>query len=202
MQIEVVCNTTQFLDVSDSVARRYSEKTGKSLAEASRMLSNLSNVAWQATGREVGILPGTAACGGIGAGLLVLTPNTELMGPIELMRRHYGLEEVLAAPWDVVFVADWELDGRPADGNVAVQFARLVKQNQKGARVIGIATIIDPSAYTFLDGSEHIVKRATAPVAHQLRRVDPLLVGMVIEEAAARRALVLRADESLQRAIS
>ena len=104
-------------------------------------LSHYAAVIHRDTGRSVGIIPGSGAAGGLGAGFLAFTDATMRSG-IDLVIETVGLKE-RAVGADYCFTGEGRIDGQTQYGKTPMGVARAVHEAAPACHVIALAGSID-----------------------------------------------------------
>lgn len=100
-------------------------------------LSHYAAVIHRDTGRSVGIIPGSGAAGGLGAGFLAFTDATMRSG-VDLVTETVGLKE-RAVGADYCFTGEGRIDGQTQYGKTPMGVARAVREVAPSCRVIALA---------------------------------------------------------------
>lgn len=135
-EIEVACNMSNLLTGPDGVARIYGPQKGASPEDVERLaaaLDNYAGVIEQATGRDVRLIPGGGASGGVGAGLFALL-GAKLRSRFDVLLAQSGLDAQLATA-DLVITAEGGLDFKSVRGKIPAEVARR-------AKLLGIPVIV------------------------------------------------------------
>ena len=93
-------------------------------------------------GREVALIPGAGAAGGLGAGLLAFT-NATLEPGVAVVARAVGLLDAMSSA-DLVITGEGAIDKSSVGGKTAVGVARIARE--RGIPVIALAGTIGPGA--------------------------------------------------------
>ncbi|WP_418427251.1 glycerate kinase [Bifidobacterium pullorum] len=107
-------------------------------------LSHYAAVVRRGTGRSVGIIPGSGAAGGLGAGFLAFTDATMRSG-VDLVTETVGLKE-RAVGADYCFTGEGRIDGQTQYGKTPMGVARAVHEAAPACHVIALAGSIGEDA--------------------------------------------------------
>lgn len=100
-------------------------------------LSHYAAVIHRDTSRSVGIIPGSGAAGGLGAGFLAFTDATMRSG-VDLVTETVGLKE-RAVGADYCFTGEGRIDGQTQYGKTPMGVARAVHEAAPACHVIALA---------------------------------------------------------------
>lgn len=100
-------------------------------------LSHYAAVIHRDTSRSVGIIPGSGAAGGLGAGFLAFTDATMRSG-VDLVTETVGLKE-WAVGADYCFTGEGRIDGQTQYGKTPMGVARAVHEAAPACHVIALA---------------------------------------------------------------
>lgn len=134
-EILVACDVNNPLCGPAGASLLYSPQKGADPATAERLddaLAHFAGVVLRGLDKDVRILPGGGAAGGLGAGLAAFL-DARLVSGVEVVAREAGLEEALRGA-DLVITGEGRLDAQSLWGKVPVGVARL-------ARVAGVPVI-------------------------------------------------------------
>lgn len=166
--IDVACNWKNVLCGEKGVARVFGPQKGATSDQVevlSSALENYAAVIQDATGLNVGSLPGSGASGGLGAGLLAFT-NATLHPRFDIIMNFINIEEEISNA-DIVFTAEGSLDFQTPNGKIPAEVARIAKKND--IPVIAITGTIGEGAKlnyeAGIDAYSSIIKR---PVSLEL----------------------------------
>ena len=101
--------------------------TPQMVAELDAALGHFANCAREATGRDVALLPGAGAAGGLGAGMMFFTPAVLKPG-VEIVLTAVGFPEVVREA-DFVITGEGRTDFQTAFGKAPVGVAKVAKQH-------------------------------------------------------------------------
>ena len=101
--------------------------TPQMVAELDAALGHFANCAREATGRDVALLPGAGAAGGLGAGMMFFTPAVLKPG-VEIVLAAVGFPEVVREA-DFVITGEGRTDFQTAFGKAPVGVAKVAKQH-------------------------------------------------------------------------
>ena len=107
-------------------------------------LSHYAAVIHRDTSRSVGIIPGSGAAGGLGAGFLAFTDATMRSG-VDLVTETVGLKE-RAVGADYCFTGEGRIDGQTQYGKTPMGVARAVHEAAPACHVIALAGSIGEDA--------------------------------------------------------
>ena len=128
-QITVACDVDNPLCGARGASAVFGPQKGatpETVAELDAALARFSDCARQATGRDVALLPGAGAAGGLGAGLMYFTP-AKLRPGVEIVLDAVGFAKIVK---DAAFVITGEgrTDFQTAFGKAPVGVAKLAKR--------------------------------------------------------------------------
>ncbi|HVP66245.1 MAG TPA: glycerate kinase [Anaeromyxobacteraceae bacterium] len=150
--------------------------TPEVVAELDRALGVFASVASRATGRDVALLPGAGAAGGLGAGLLFFTP-ARLRPGVEIVLEATRFDEVVQGA-DLVVTGEGRTDRQTAMGKAPVGVAAAAKR--RGVAVVCVSGGLGDGAEAVLDrGIDALASAVPGPMA--------------LEEAVARGASLVEA---------
>ncbi|WP_291270840.1 glycerate kinase [Geothrix sp.] len=167
--------------------------TPEMVAELDAALGAFATVAAAATGRDIALLPGAGAAGGLGAGLLFFTPASLRPGvSIVLETTHF---ETLIQGTDLVITGEGRTDFQTAMGKAPVGVAAVAKRH--GVPVVCIAGGLG-------DGAEEVLARgidALASIVPQPMSLEACMGqgSSLVETAVAGVCRMLRVGRSLGR---
>ncbi len=167
--------------------------TPEMVAELDAALSVFAGVAARATGRDVALLPGAGAAGGLGAGLLFFTPASLRPG-VAIVLETTGFETRVAGA-DLVITGEGRTDFQTAMGKAPVGVAAVAKRH--GVPVICLSGGLGDGADDVLaHGIDALASAAPGPMTLEAcMDQGPALV----EAAAARICRLLKIGQSLSR---
>ena len=170
------------------VARVFGPQKGASpeqVLQLEQALTVYERCIFEASGLRVGMLPGSGASGGIGAGLHALVGVT-LRPRYELIMRYLDFDALLAQA-DLVVTAEGQLDGQTPFGKVPAEVARRAKAH--GLPVVALAAAIgEGSADTLAHGIDAFTSIQEMPCS-----LDESMDGAY--------ALLCRAAEGMMRSV-
>ncbi|WP_257304954.1 glycerate kinase [Geothrix campi] len=149
--------------------------------ELDAALGVFASVATAATGREVALLPGAGAAGGLGAGLLFFTPASLRPG-VAIVLETTGFEALVQGA-DLVITGEGRTDFQTAMGKAPVGVAAVAKRH--GVPVICIAGGLGDGADDVLG---HGIDALATTVPQPMTLEDCMGQGAALVEAAAARA--------------
>jgi len=163
------------------------------VAELDAALSVFADVAATATGREVALLPGAGAAGGLGAGLLSFTPASLRPG-VSIVLETTGFE-ALAQGADLVLTGEGRTDFQTAMGKAPVGVAAVAKRH--GVPVICLSGGLG-------DGAEDVLAHGIDALATTVPQPMTLEACMgqgaaLVEAAASQVCRLLKVGMSLRR---
>ena len=150
------------------------------VAELDAALAVFAQVAAQATGRDVALLPGAGAAGGLGAGLLFFTPASLRPG-VAIVLETTGFEALVQGA-DLVITGEGRTDFQTAMGKAPVGVAAVARRH--GVPVICLSGGLGDGAEDVLaHGIDAIASTVPQPMALEACMGQ----GAALVEAAARR---------------
>ena len=192
-QVELVVagNTSNVLTGPHGVARVFGPQKGATPAQVELLAAGLDRWAAalsRACGRELAVVPGGGASGGLGAGLMAVGATLACRFDVFLDRAltGQGLDELIAAA-DLVITAEGQLDAQTPHGKVPAEVARRCRAAQ---------TPVVALAGTLGEGWEAVYAMGLAAVSSIVP--GPMSLQRAMDEAAA---LVADAAESLVRTV-
>jgi glycerate 2-kinase len=135
-RIEVACNIKNLLTGPYGVARVYAPQKGASPEEAEQLaaaLDRYADIIERDIGKDVRLIPGGGASGGVGAGLHALL-GAELRSRFDVLLPYFDLDEQIAAA-DLVITAEGGLDRKTVRGKIPAEVGAR-------ARAHGVPTIV------------------------------------------------------------
>jgi glycerate kinase len=147
--IDVAVNWHNVLLGERGVARVFGRQKGATPQQIGQLVDGLETYARcvrAATGRDIGLSPGSGASGGLGAGLAALLGAT-LRPRFDIVMRHLDLEAYLRKA-DLVITAEGMLDAQSTAGKVPCEVAR--RARRKGIPVIALAGSLGDDAHATL----------------------------------------------------
>jgi len=145
VQIDVACNIHNILCGKQGVARVFGPQKGASEETVAKMESALERYAEiikRDTGKDVRLMPGGGASGGLGAGLHALL-GAELHQRYEVVMEYLEIDEILKDA-DLVFTSEGGIDFQTSRGKIPVEVATRAKR--LGLPVIAIAGTVGKGA--------------------------------------------------------
>ena len=145
VEIRVACDVDNPLCGPLGASRIFGPQKGADAAMVDRLDQNLayfSCVIARDLGREVALIPGAGAAGGLGAGLLAFT-NATLEPGVAVVARAVGLLDAMSSA-DLVITGEGAIDKSSVGGKTAVGVARIARE--RGIPVIALAGTIGPGA--------------------------------------------------------
>ncbi|PSK37367.1 hypothetical protein B9Z65_2109 [Elsinoe australis] len=142
--LEVACNWHNILLGPKGVARVYGPQKGASPEQVElldRALDNFASVAHSKLGYEVGLLPGSGASGGMGAGLTLL--GAHMRPRYEAIMEWFGIND-LFEDCQLVFTAEGGIDFQTPNGKIPSDVANRAKAF--GIPVIALAGTVGQGA--------------------------------------------------------
>ncbi|WP_243382710.1 glycerate kinase [Geothrix alkalitolerans] len=155
--------------------------TPEMVRELDAALGVFAEVAKAATGRDIALLPGAGAAGGLGAGLLFFTPASLRPG-VSIVLETTGFE-ALAQRADLVITGEGRTDFQTAMGKAPVGVAVVAKRH--GVPVVCIAGGLGDGADDVL---VHGIDALATTVPQPMTLEDCMGQGAALVEAAAARA--------------
>ncbi len=162
------------------------------VAELDAALDAFAKVAASTTGREVALLPGAGAAGGLGAGLLFFTPASLRPG-VSIVLETTGFE-VLVQGADLVLTGEGRTDFQTAMGKAPVGVAAVAKRH--GVPVVCLAGGLG-------DGADDVLAHGIDALASTVPQPMTLEASMaqgtaLVEAATARVCRLLKVGQSLR----
>jgi glycerate kinase len=155
--------------------------TPETVAELDAALGAFAGVAARATGRDVALVPGAGAAGGLGAGLLFFTP-ARLRPGVAIVLEAMGFE-ALAQGADLVITGEGRTDAQTAMGKAPVGVAAVAKSH--GVPVICLSGGLGEGADDVL---AHGIDALATTVPRPMTLEACIAQGASLLEAAATRA--------------
>jgi glycerate kinase len=115
---------------------------GEMAEKLDRNLAHFAGVIRDQLGREVSMIPGAGAAGGLGAGLMAFL-DARLVNGFDMIAGVVGLEEKIAEA-DLVITGEGKMDAQTGFGKTPFGVAKLAKKH--GKNVIGVAGALDEDA--------------------------------------------------------
>ncbi|HVF28863.1 MAG TPA: glycerate kinase [Pyrinomonadaceae bacterium] len=145
VRIDVACNIHNILCGEQGVARVFGPQKGASEETVAKMegaLERYAEIIKRDTGKDVRLMPGGGASGGLGAGLHALL-GAELHQRYEVVMEYLEIDEILKNA-DLVFTSEGGIDFQTSRGKIPVEVATRAKR--LGLPVIAIAGTIGKGA--------------------------------------------------------
>jgi len=163
------------------------------VAELDAALGVFAGIAASATGRDIALLPGAGAAGGLGAGLLFFTPASLRPG-VSIVLESTGFEALVQGA-DLVLTGEGRTDFQTAMGKAPVGVAAVAKRH--GVPVICLSGGLG-------DGAEDVLAHgidALASVVPQPMALEACMGqgSALVEAAASRVCRILRVGQGLRR---
>ena len=163
------------------------------VAELDTALGVFAGIAASATGRDIALLPGAGAAGGLGAGLLFFTPASLRPG-VSIVLESTGFEALVQGA-DLVLTGEGRTDFQTAMGKAPVGVAAVAKRH--GVPVICLSGGLG-------DGAEDVLAHgidALASVVPQPMALEACMGqgSALVEAAASRVCRILRVGQGLRR---
>ncbi|WP_257309986.1 glycerate kinase [Geothrix fuzhouensis] len=155
--------------------------TPEMVQELDAALGVFASVATAATGRDIALLPGAGAAGGLGAGLLFFTPASLRPG-VSIVLETTGFEALVQGA-DLLITGEGRTDLQTAMGKAPVGVAAVAKRH--GVPVICIAGGLGDGADEVL---RHGIDALATTVPQPMSLEDCMGQGAALVEAAAARA--------------
>ena len=155
--------------------------TPEMVQELDAALGVFAGVAQAATGRDIALLPGAGAAGGLGAGLLFFTPASLRPG-VAIVLETTGFEALVQGA-DLVITGEGRTDFQTAMGKAPVGVAAVAKRH--GVPVVCIAGGLGDGADEVL---RHGIDALATTVPQPMSLEDCMGQGAALVEAAAARA--------------
>lgn len=142
VKIEAAVNWHNVLLGARSVSLTYASQKGATPEQARELdeaMRTFASCAREATGRDVGLSPGSGASGGIGAGLAALL-GARLCPRYDIVGRYFDLDRFIAGA-DLVITGEGCIDGNTAPDKIPAEVAR--RARTAGIPVVALAGILD-----------------------------------------------------------
>jgi glycerate kinase len=196
VDLVVACDVDNPLTGPRGASAVYGPQKGATPAmvqELDAALGRFADVARAATGRDVALLPGAGAAGGLGAGLLFFTP-ARLRPGVEIVLETTGFDARVRDA-DLVITGEGRTDFQTAMGKAPVGVAAAAKRH--GVPVICLSGGLGEGADEVLAlGIDALASTVPAPMA----LAEALAAGAALVEAAAARACrLVKVGASLRR---
>jgi glycerate 2-kinase len=134
--IEVACNIKNLLTGPQGVARVYGPQKGatpEAVEQLAQALDRYAAIIERDTGKDVRLIPGGGASGGVGAGLHALL-GANLRSRFDVLLPHFNLDQMIAEA-DLVITAEGGLDSKTVRGKIPAEVG-------DRAREQGVPTIV------------------------------------------------------------
>lgn len=138
-RFRIACDVTNPLCGENGAVFVFGPQKGVKVQERQAMddaMRHFAEKTAEFTGKDLSLVPGVGASGGLGFAFLSYLPNVELKSGIDIVLRAVGLEEEVKDA-DVVVTGEGRLDAQTAMGKVPVGVARLAKKY--GCKVVAFA---------------------------------------------------------------
>ena len=149
-EILVACDVSNPLTGSEGASAIYGPQKGADPEMVKLLDANLlhyANIIDVQLGKQVGIVPGSGAAGGLGAGLMAFL-DAHLTRGFDLVAEAVGLEQKIIEA-DLVITGEGKMDAQTQYGKTPFGVAQLAKKHQK--TVIGVGGTIDEGAEVLYD---------------------------------------------------
>ncbi|CAN5310688.1 glycerate kinase [soil metagenome] len=130
IKFEVACNIKNILCGEKGVARVFGPQKGASpeeVEEMAEMLDNYARIIKRDTGKDVALMPGGGASGGMGAGVHALL-GADLKSRFDVIFDYFPLEKELEDA-DLVFTAEGGINFQTPHGKIPSEVARRAKKH-------------------------------------------------------------------------
>jgi glycerate kinase len=144
-EIVVACDVNNPLTGPQGASAVYGPQKGADLAMVEKLDRNLSHFAGvieKQLGKEISMVPGSGAAGGLGAGLMAFL-DARLLKGIQMIAEVTGLEEKIRHA-DLVITGEGKMDAQTRFGKTPFGVAQLAKKY--GKTVIGVAGTLEEDA--------------------------------------------------------
>ena len=163
------------------------------VAELDAALGVFAGIAASATGRDVALLPGSGAAGGLGAGLLFFSPASLRPG-VSIVLETTGFEALVQGA-DLVFTGEGRTDFQTAMGKAPVGVAAVAKRH--GVPVVCLSGGLGEGAEDVLvHGIDALASVVPQPMALEACMGQG---SALVEAAASRVCRILRVGQGLRR---
>jgi len=194
-QVLVACDVDNPLTGPRGASAVYGPQKGATpemVRELDAALGHYAQVTRSATGRDVALLPGAGAAGGLGAGLLFFTP-ARLRPGVEIVLETTGFAELVRGA-DLVLTGEGHTDFQTAMGKAPVGVAQAAKRH--GVPVVCLAGGLG-------DGADDVLAQGIDALAAVVPRAMPLEEAMargaeLVEAAAARACRLIEVGMGLR----
>ncbi|KAL8992101.1 MAG: hypothetical protein Q9169_007374 [Polycauliona sp. 2 TL-2023] len=142
--IHVACNWHNVLCGPSGVARVFGPQKGATPSEVEQLslaMDNFARVCGEELKQEIGLVPGSGASGGLGAGLMLI--GAELHPRYEIVMQYLDIDTRLDN-CDLVFTAEGGIDYQTPRGKIPAEVARRAKS--RGLPVVALAGTIGRDA--------------------------------------------------------
>jgi glycerate 2-kinase len=129
VKIDVACNIKNILCGEKGVARVFGPQKGASpeqVEEMSAALDRYAKIIKRDTGKDVALMPGGGASGGLGAGLYALL-DAELHSRFDIIFKYFDLDQALENA-DLVITAEGGINFQTPNGKIPSEAARRAKK--------------------------------------------------------------------------
>ena len=116
-------------------------------------LGHFAGIIHTQLGKEISLVPGAGAAGGLGAGLMAFL-GARLMKGFDMVAENVDLEEKIRNS-DLVITGEGKMDGQTRFGKTPFGVAKLAQQH--GKPVIGIAGTVDEGAEELYGEGFHVI---------------------------------------------
>ncbi|OJD27711.1 hypothetical protein ACJ73_00899 [Blastomyces percursus] len=172
VEIEVACNYQNILCGPKGVARVYGPQKGATPSEVELLdtaLNAYASVISRKLGRDISIVPGSGASGGMGTGLLLL--GAKLRPRYEAVTEYFGINDDLFRNCHLVFTAEGRLDSQTPQGKIPAEVALRAKKH--GLPVIALAGTVGPdAAANYLIGIDAFASIMQGPIPLEVAIAD------------------------------
>lgn len=142
LEILVACDVSNPLTGPNGASAIYGPQKGADPEMVLKLDHNLEHFAAiikEQLGKEVSVVPGAGAAGGLGAGLMAFL-DARLMKGFDMIAETVGLEEKILQA-DLVITGEGKMDGQTQFGKTPFGVAQLAQKH--GKPVIGVAGTVD-----------------------------------------------------------
>ncbi len=130
LNVTVICDVKNPLFGKNGAAYVYGPQKGTSKREIENLdlgLQNFNRQVKKHLGKEVGIIPGSGAAGGLGAGAIAFL-NAKIQSGIDFVMEETGFDELLKSNIDLIITGEGSLDKQTIEGKVIKGISDRAKQ--------------------------------------------------------------------------
>ncbi len=155
-EILVACDVSNPLTGPQGASAIYGPQKGADPDMVLKLDQNLeyfAGVIEEQLGKEVSVVPGAGAAGGLGAGLMAFL-DARLMKGFDMIAETVGLEEKILQA-DLVITGEGKMDGQTQFGKTPFGVAQLAQKH--GKPVIGVAGTVDEGVEVMYHMGFHVI---------------------------------------------